>query len=99
MINSTDILATDILGAGDDVVAREVGGEQVLLHLGSGIYFGLNAVGGRLWQLLEAGGCSLGQLVDAIEAEFDAPRATIEADLQAVVADLLANELVTRTPA
>ena len=90
---------TDILSAGDDVVAREVGGEQVLLHLGSGTYFGLNAVGGRVWQLLEAGDCTLGQLVDAIEAEFDAPRATVEADLQALVKDLVENDLVTRTPA
>ena len=37
-----------------DVVCREIEGEAVLLHLGTGIYFGLNAVGTRIWQLLDA---------------------------------------------
>lgn len=78
----------------NDVVAREVGGEMVLLDLASGQYFGLDTVGGRIWQLLSERPCTLGELCDRIEAEFDAPRAQIEADLMALAHDLHEQELI-----
>jgi len=34
----------------EGVVSREIEGETVLLNLESGRYFGLNAVGTRVWQ-------------------------------------------------
>ena len=37
------------------VRARMVGEETVILHLESGIYFGLDPVGARAWQLIQAG--------------------------------------------
>ena len=37
------------------VLARVVGEETVLLHLDSGTYFGLDPVGTRAWQLIQAG--------------------------------------------
>lgn len=82
-----------------DVVAREVAGEMVLLHLGSGAYFGLNAVGGRIWQLLEEGNRSVASLCDVISDEFEAPRDDIEQDLLALAASLLEHGLVECAPA
>lgn len=38
--------------------------------------------------------CSLGQLVDALAAEFEAPRALIEADVRRLLADLVLQRLV-----
>ncbi len=46
---------TDPITLSEDVVAREVGDETMLLDLASGTYFGLTTVGGRFWQLLEDG--------------------------------------------
>jgi hypothetical protein len=89
----------DILCASDDVVAREVGGEHVLLHLGTGTYFGLNAVGGRVWQMLEQGDTPISQLCAVIAAEFDAPPETIAQDVAALAQDLIAHDLVTRKAA
>ena len=43
---------SDKFAVSDEVVAREVGGEMVLLDLASGQYFGLDTVGGRIWELL-----------------------------------------------
>lgn len=77
----------------DDIVAREVGGETVLLDLEAGAYFGLNAVGGRIWEMLENGPRSLAELCDALEQEFSVERATLEADVAALAADLQANGL------
>jgi hypothetical protein len=35
----------------DDVLFQELQGEAVLLNLKSGVYFGLDPVGTRIWQL------------------------------------------------
>ncbi len=35
-----------------DVVSRELEGEQVLLDMASGTYFGLNEAGSLIWKLL-----------------------------------------------
>ena len=77
-----------------EVVAREVGGEMVLLDLASGLYFGLDTVGGRIWELLSDSPRSLTELCDTIEAEFDAPRDRIEADLLALATKLREQELI-----
>lgn len=77
-----------------EVVAREMGGETVLLDLNSGLYFGLDPVGGRIWELLSEAPRTIAELCDAIEAEFDAPRATIEGDLLALAAQLSEKELI-----
>lgn len=78
----------------DDVVAREVAGEMVLLDLASGLYFGLDPVGSRIWDRLSEGPCSLAEVCDLIEAEFDAPRDQIEADTLALAAQFTEKKLI-----
>ena len=80
--------------AAPDVVSREVGGEAILLDLESGLYFGLNEVGGVSWQQLDSGTRSLGELCDAVSAEFDADQPRIEADVTALMAEMVAQNLV-----
>ena len=87
------MMNSDVFRASDDVVAREVGGEMVLLDLASGTYFGLGAVGGRVWEQLSQGDASLAQLAELIEAEFDAPRDVIEQDLAELLGQLVDKQL------
>lgn len=87
------MMNSDRFRASDDVVAREVGGEMVLLDLVSGTYFGLGAVGSRVWEQMSQGEVSLVQLADLIEAEFDAPRERIEQDLAELLAQLVDKQL------
>ena len=70
----------DRLALSDQVVIRELSGESVLLDLKSGLYFGLNGVGTRVWNLVADGG-SLRDVNAALMGEFDAPAATIEAEV------------------
>ena len=77
----------------DDVVFREVAEESMILHLGSGIYFGLDEVGTRAWQLLAEHG-SVDAVCAAMTEEFDASPATIRADVMALIDDLLAKNLL-----
>jgi hypothetical protein len=76
-----------------DVVFRELDGEAVLLDFNTGRYFGLNAVGTRVWTLI-AGGTSVRDAVRALAAEFDAPADEIARDVDALVADLVARGLL-----
>jgi len=77
-----------------EVLTRQVGDEVVLLDLASGNYFGLEAVGARIWQLLGEAR-STASIRDILLAEYDAPADTIEADLQRLVAELISRGLVT----
>ena len=79
----------------DDVIGREVAGEMVLLDLASGLYFGLDPVGSAVWERLSQGPCSIAELTDVIEAQFDAPRDRIEADLATLFAQLTEKQLVS----
>jgi coenzyme PQQ synthesis protein D (PqqD) len=77
----------------DDVLFRELQGEAVILNLASSTYFGLDAVGTRIWQLCEAHG-ALQKVFDAMQREFDAPGETLQSDLLTFVDELLARGLL-----
>jgi hypothetical protein len=68
----------------EEVLFQEVSGETVLLDLASEQYFGLDAVGTRVWQLIGAGATAEG-VVDTLLTEYEIGRETLAAD----VAELL----------
>jgi hypothetical protein len=45
-MSSTVVVAADVLSS-------ELGAEHVLLHLGDGMYYGLEAVGSEIWKLVQ----------------------------------------------
>ena len=78
----------------DDVVVRDLAGESVLLNLSTGTYFGLDAVGTRLWHLIaEHGSTTLVLKILLTEYEVDATR--LQKDLDALIEQLLAKRLLT----
>ena len=77
----------------ETAVFRELEGEAVLLNLDTGIYFGLNEVGTRMWRLLEQHG-QLDAVRDAIVGEFDVNASTAERDVLALVGALQDKGLV-----
>ena len=77
------------------VMSRLVGDETVLLDLASGIYFGLDGVGKRIWESIDEG-LSLGETAAAIPAEFEVEETQAQADLIAFTTDLVERGLLTR---
>ncbi len=75
------------------VLSRVLDGDAVLLDLGSGNYFGLNAVGTAIWQALGEG-ATVAELEARVLAEFDVDRATARRELEDLLADLLARGLI-----
>lgn len=81
----------------ETIIAREIGGEMVLLDLEAGTYFGLNPVGARIWTALGEAPQTQTALTALIAEEFDAEGVVIAEDVAALVADLQANGLVELT--
>ena len=63
-------------------IACDMGGEVVILDLKSGTYHGLDALGARVWSLIEQP-ASVAAIRDAIMAEYDVDAATCERDILA----------------
>jgi hypothetical protein len=81
------------VAAASDQVSCELDGEAVILHLGEGVYFGLDPVGVHVWSLLEQER-SVAELRDAVVAAYEVDAATAEADLIELVEALAARGLV-----
>ncbi len=79
--------------AADHVVAKLVGEELVLLDYEGEVYYGLDPVGARIWELLTAGR-TLGEIIDTLLAEYDVTRDQLAADVERVVGELESNGLV-----
>ena len=77
----------------DDVIFNDLQGEVVLLNLKTGIYFGLDPVGTRAWQLIQDHGC-LGAVKDAMLGEYEVSPEDLWEDLQDLVIRLVDNRLV-----
>lgn len=76
------------------VVYKKVGEEMVLLDFERGVYYGLNPVGARVWELL-AEGKTAHEIVDLLTDEFDVPQTDAAGDVSALMDDLAANGLVS----
>ena len=84
---------TDSFKISEEVLSQEVNGETVLLDLEGESYFGLNEVGTRIWQLLNASN-TVGQTLDVLVDEYDVERELLEADVEALLDKLLEAGLV-----
>jgi len=80
-----------------DVQSRRFHDETVVLDLVRGEYFSLDEVGSKVWDSLVAGS-SVPEVVAALEKEFDADAERIEADVVALVDDLVARRLLVERP-
>jgi hypothetical protein len=76
-----------------DVVFRELDGEGVILNLASGIYFGLDETGMRMWQLIDEHG-RLDAVLARLCDEYDATPEIIERDLLRLASELSDNGLL-----
>ena len=75
------------------VLFQKVGEEVVLLSLDSGVYFGLDPVGARIWELIAAQK-NLDEVAATIAEEYDAAREQIDTDLESLVRELQEKQLI-----
>ena len=89
----SDITGTTVVSRSPSVVTADVEGELMMMSIVHGRYWSLDDVGTDIWQRIEPP-CSFDQLVDALAQEYDAERATIAADVQALLRQMLAEDVI-----
>jgi hypothetical protein len=76
-----------------DQVSSDLGGDAVILHLRSGVYYSLDAVGGRIWNLLREP-TSVGDLRDTLLDEYEVDADRCERELLALLQELASEGLI-----
>jgi len=84
---------TTIVTHSEEQVAAEIDGEIVMMSVAQGNYYGLDAVGSRIWELIRQP-CSVTALCDALLTEFDVDRATCEQDVLTFLNQLAEEKLI-----
>jgi len=80
-VNAT-VTRESLVGLSKQQLSCELSGEAVILHLGSGIYYGLDEVGARIWRLLDTPK-SIRSLVETMTEEYEVDSAVCEREVLA----------------
>ncbi len=84
-----------------DVVARDIMDELIIVPLASGIgdmeddIYTLKETGREIWEMLD--GRKLSDVADALKAEYEAPPGKIEEDVVGLVGELFKRKIVVQT--
>ena len=92
-MNEIQSLLRQAVRVPDEVVYRDFPENTVVLHLGTGRYYGLDPIAGRMLDAAVEHE-TLGDAAAALAAEFDQPVDRLEADLCEFCEELLKLELI-----
>jgi hypothetical protein len=79
--------------AAPEQISCTLSGEAVILNLRTGIYFGLNPVGARVWELLQQPR-TIPEIRDLLIAEYEVDSVRCEHDVHALVEELSSRGLI-----
>lgn len=83
---------SSVVAAGDQV-STDLGGEVAILNLETGTYYGLDAVGARVWELIQEPKTVSG-IRDILVNEYEVEPDRCEGDLISLLKDLVNEGLV-----
>ncbi len=95
MTDATPYTRQTRLVVSDAQVSAALDKEAVILSMHDGMYYGLDGVGARIWQLLQQP-VTLGVVAGTIAAEFEVDEDQAFEDLVTLVRDLESRALVSR---
>jgi hypothetical protein len=87
------IALTSVVSAVKDQISSSLGNEEVILHFGSGTYYGLDEVGTRIWSLLREPQ-PVSQIRDVLLAEYEVEPEQCEQDLLTLLQKLAEEHLI-----
>ncbi|HKS96503.1 MAG TPA: PqqD family protein [Terriglobia bacterium] len=93
-----EITLQSTVAISEDAVFKELDGEAVILNLESGTYFGLNAVGTEVWNLLQERR-PLDEVFQALSQKFEVDPKVLERDLVELIEQMRTKGLVNVTAA
>ena len=83
-----------LLPVGDEVAAKVIDGEAIIINLVNGSYYSMVDAGAEVWSLIERG-CSLDEIVESVAASYEVDEETARADVASLSSDLLEEGLVS----
>ena len=81
----------------EQIIAQKASSDFLLFNMNDGSYYSLNEVGCRVWELCD-GNRSIAQLVETLEAEYDAPAETLTKDVLELLEHLRSGKLIVEVP-
>jgi Coenzyme PQQ synthesis protein D (PqqD) len=99
-----DVKLESIYKPSDDVVARMIEGELIIVPLAAGVgdaedeLYTLNDTGRAIWDRLD-GTSSLRDIVGGLESDFDADAGEVEKDVLGLIGELLKRRMVVESAA
>ena len=79
--------------ASKEQASADLGGEAAVLNLKNGIYYGLNPVGARIWNIIQTPR-TVREVRDTLIDEYDVDSDRCERDLVALLEQLVEHDLV-----
>ena len=89
----TKISIDSIVVVADNVVSCDLDTEVAILNLKDGVYYGLDPVGAKIWNLIQKP-IVLDKLVEKIYEEYDVDKEQCKNDIFELVGEFLDNGLV-----
>ena len=80
-------MGSSIVVATKDQASADLAGEAVILNLESGVYYGLDAVGARIWNLIQEPR-TVNEIRDALLEEYEVEPDRCERDIVALLEQL-----------
>lgn len=77
----------------EEVAAKVMDGEAILINLSNGMYYSMDKVGGLIWEMIE-GNHNMEEIVAAIIAHYDASPEQVQADVERLATELVEENLV-----
>ena len=79
--------------AAPDQVSSELAGESVILNLKTGLYFGLNEVGAKIWEQIQSPK-TFQEICNAIIAEYEVSEEECKKDVEELLEEMITAQLV-----
>ena len=89
----TEILKTSTVVAAKGRMWCDMGGEAVILNIDSGVYYGLNPVGARVWELIQRP-MTVEDLLRKLLEIYEVSAERCESELFSLLQDLATNHLI-----
>lgn len=76
-----------------EIIDGSIDDSQVMMHIEKGMYYGLNPVGKRIWELTE-NRISEDEIVSALISEYDVSEETCRAEVSVFLAKAVENDIL-----
>ena len=93
MTNTDEIKVTSRVVASPDQVSADLGGQAAILSFNTGLLYGLDDVGVRIWNLIQEPQL-VADIRDVLLEEYDVSQTVLERDLLRVLGELHEHDLI-----